>query len=81
MPETSPSYRALVRAGSVIVPMLGLFDAKIRSGHLGRRAGGNRLVDWAGRSRDPARTLVWLHASSVGEGLQAESVLEELRQL
>ena len=31
--------------------------------------------------RDPARPLAWFHAASVGEGLQAESVLLELRRL
>ena len=82
MPKTSPSYRALVRAGSVIAPMLGLFDAKI-SVPATSGAGPAETARWNGprRSGDPARTLVWLHASSVGEGLQAESVLEELRQL
>lgn len=29
--------------------------------------------------RDPARPLIWLHAPSVGEGLQARPVLEALR--
>ncbi|MGH7498048.1 MAG: 3-deoxy-D-manno-octulosonic acid transferase [Gemmatimonadales bacterium] len=81
MPKTSPSYRAIVRAGTAIATLLGLFDAKLRAGHLGRRHGGKQLEEWARLARDPARPLVWLHASSVGEGLQAESVLEELRRL
>lgn len=81
MPKTSLSYRALVRAGTAVARLLGLFDPKLRAGDLGRRAGGKRLMEWARRSRDSSRPLVWLHASSVGEGLQAESVLGELRQL
>jgi 3-deoxy-D-manno-octulosonic-acid transferase len=81
MPKTSPSYRAIARAGTAIVPLLAPFDPKIRAGHVGRRTAGRRLADWARRHRDPSRPLVWLHASSVGEGLQAESVLEELRRL
>ncbi len=40
-----------------------------------------RLTAWAERSRDHTRPLVWLHAASVGEGLQAESVLLQLRRL
>ncbi len=32
-------------------------------------------------ARDPARPLVWFHAASVGEGLQAESVLLDLLRL
>lgn len=31
-------------------------------------------------TRDPARPLIWLHAPSVGEGLQARPVLEALRR-
>ncbi len=56
-------------------------SAKVREGHCGRREAEFRLVRWAGTSRDPGRPLVWFHASSVGEGLQAESVLGELRPL
>ena len=33
-----------------------------------------------GARRDPSRPLVWLHAPSVGEGLQARPVLEALRR-
>ena len=46
-----------------------------------RRDAGERLLEWARWSRDSSRPLVWFHASSVGEGLQAESVLLELRRL
>jgi 3-deoxy-D-manno-octulosonic-acid transferase len=38
-----------------------------------------RLRAWAQEERDPVRPLVWFHAPSVGEGLQAQAVLEELR--
>jgi 3-deoxy-D-manno-octulosonic-acid transferase len=34
---------------------------------------------WAAASRDRARPLLWMHAPSVGEGLQARAVLEVLR--
>jgi 3-deoxy-D-manno-octulosonic-acid transferase len=54
---------------------------KLALGHRGRRDAGRRLATWAERSRDPTRPLVWFHAASVGEGLQAESVLLHLRQL
>jgi 3-deoxy-D-manno-octulosonic-acid transferase len=46
-----------------------------------RRDAGERLLDWARTHRDDARPLVWFHAASVGEGLQAESVLQHLRRL
>lgn len=34
---------------------------------------------WCRAHRDPSRPLVWLHAPSVGEGLQARPVIELLR--
>jgi 3-deoxy-D-manno-octulosonic-acid transferase len=44
------------------------------------RAGGvDRLVQWAREHRDRTRTLLWMHAPSVGEGLQARPVLERIR--
>ena len=46
------------------------------------RAGGvDRLVLWAREHRDRARPLLWMHAPSVGEGLQARPVLERIRAL
>ncbi|HEX6536175.1 MAG TPA: glycosyltransferase N-terminal domain-containing protein [Gemmatimonadaceae bacterium] len=38
-----------------------------------------RYGAWGATGRDPARALLWLHAPSVGEGLQARPVLERLR--
>ena len=46
-----------------------------------RRDAGERLLDWARSSRDESRPLVWFHAASVGESLQADSVLRQLRRL
>ena len=54
---------------------------KLRAGDRGRAGGRGPLRRWARDSRDRARPLVWFHASSVGEGLQAESVLLELKTL
>lgn len=34
---------------------------------------------WAAEHRDPGRPLLWMHAPSVGEGLQARAILEILR--
>jgi 3-deoxy-D-manno-octulosonic-acid transferase len=81
MPTTPLAYRALTALGSALAPLAGLAGAKLREGHEGRRGAPGRLGAWAGRHRDPSRALVWFHASSVGEGLQAESVLRELREL
>ena len=43
-----------------------------------------RLLDrfraWGANGRDPARPLLWLHAPSVGEGLQARPLLHLVRE-
>lgn len=44
-----------------------------------RRGLTSRYAEWAERARDRSRPLVWLHAASVGEGLQAKPVLSILR--
>ena len=40
----------------------------------------DQLVAWAREHRDPTRPGLWLHAPSVGEGLQARAVLEALHR-
>jgi 3-deoxy-D-manno-octulosonic-acid transferase len=81
MTTTSWSYRAALRLGTALAPALGRFDRKLRAGDHGRRGAGDRLLEWARWSRDPSRPLAWFHAASVGEGLQADSVLRQLRRL
>jgi 3-deoxy-D-manno-octulosonic-acid transferase len=80
MPTTSWGYRAAIRLGTALAPAWGLLDPKIRAGTRARQDAGERLLDWARFSRDANRPLVWFHAASVGEGLQAESVLRQLRR-
>ena len=47
---------------------------------LGARKGiTERYAAWGAAHRDAARPLLWMHAPSVGEGLQARPVLERLR--
>jgi 3-deoxy-D-manno-octulosonic-acid transferase len=74
-------YRVAARLASALAPALSPLSAKLATGHRGRRDASRRLAAWATRSRDRSRPLVWFHASSVGEGLQAESVLLELVRL
>ncbi|MEK6612049.1 MAG: glycosyltransferase N-terminal domain-containing protein [Gemmatimonadota bacterium] len=52
---------------------------KIMESLAGRHGVVDRFVAWGAAHRDPSRPLVWLHAPSVGEGLQARPVLELLR--
>lgn len=81
MPSTSWGYRAVVRLGAAVAPSLGVFSPKLRRAITARWGAGERLLEWARSGRDDARPLVWFHAASVGEGLQAESVLHHLRRL
>jgi 3-deoxy-D-manno-octulosonic-acid transferase len=80
MPSTPVLYRVAARLGSALAPTLSPLSTKLAEGHRGRRDAGQRLAAWAAGARDHSRPLVWFHASSVGEGLQAESVLLELKQ-
>ncbi len=81
MPSTSWGYRAALRLGTALAPSLGILSPRLRKAIAARRDAGERLLDWARSSRDEARPLVWFHAASVGEGLQADSVLRQLRRL
>jgi 3-deoxy-D-manno-octulosonic-acid transferase len=79
MPSTSLPYRLAARAAAALVPIAALANEKVARSHRGRLGAADRLVAWGRKVRDPSRPLAWLHAPSVGEGLQAESVLRHLR--
>jgi len=81
MATTTSTYRAVVRVGAAVAPVLGLFSPKLRTATQARTEAGDRLLEWARWHRDPSRPTVWFHAASVGEGLQAESVLSRFRRL
>lgn len=46
----------------------------------GRRGVLARFAAWGAAHRDPSRPLVWFHAPSVGEGLQAKPIIELMRR-
>jgi 3-deoxy-D-manno-octulosonic-acid transferase len=75
----APAYRLLVRCARALAPLAARFDGKVARGVTGRAGLTERLDAWARAHRDPARPLVWFHAPSVGEGLQAKPVLQRLR--
>jgi 3-deoxy-D-manno-octulosonic-acid transferase len=72
-------YRLSVHVISRTAPLIARFDKKLARGLDGRRGLADRLTSWAAAQRDKSRPLVWMHAPSVGEGLQAKPVLETLR--
>jgi 3-deoxy-D-manno-octulosonic-acid transferase len=73
-------YRLAVNAAVPLVPLLAR-DAMSRRAHAGRLAAPAELERWAREHRDPHRPLAWIHAASVGEGLQGREVLAALREL
>jgi len=78
-PRPSRWYRAAVATAARAARFGARFDEKIARGLAGRRGLANRYAAWAAAHRDTRRPLVWFHAPSVGEGLQAKPVLETLR--
>lgn len=54
-------------------------DSKLQRGLTARRGITGRYRNWAAAERDISRPLVWFHAPSVGEGLQAHPVIQLLR--
>jgi len=75
----SPFYRALARLGYLVLPLLRPLHPKLARGDRERRAALARWTAWASRNRRPERPLLWVHAASMGEGLQVEAVLRILR--
>jgi len=79
MPLSEFAYLAALKAARMAAPAFSLGGSKLARGLRGRRGATARLLAWAAAERDPARPLLWLHAPSVGEGLQARAVLEAVR--
>jgi 3-deoxy-D-manno-octulosonic-acid transferase len=73
---------AYTLALTALRPALGVVargDGKLARGIRGRRGVMGRMAAWSSAERDPDRPLVWFHAASVGEGLQARAVIEAFR--
>lgn len=75
----SVGYRLSMRLAERAAPFAARFNPKLARGIEARRGLTDRLAAWAATHRDARRPLVWVHAPSVGEGLQAKPVLETLR--
>jgi 3-deoxy-D-manno-octulosonic-acid transferase len=72
-------YTLALIAARPLLPLVARGDGKLARGIRGRRGVLQRMAAWADAERDPSRPLVWFHAPSVGEGLQARAVVEALR--
>ena len=67
---------AVAQVAAIIAPSsAGKLGASLRA----RRRIRERYTAWSAAHRDPARPLLWIHAPSVGEGLQARPVIALLR--
>jgi len=66
----------LARGAAVVAPNS---DSKFLRALRARRGIRNRYRAWGSARRDRTRPLLWIHAPSVGEGLQARPVLELTR--
>lgn len=74
-------YELAVAVVRLFSPVLGLGRSKIARGIAGRRHAHEKLATWGRALRDPQRPVVWMHAPSVGEGLQARAVKGALLEL
>lgn len=75
-------YDGAARLAGLGASIAGLlpFDTKAIRALRARRGILARYRSWAGSSRERSRPLLWMHAPSVGEGLQARPILELVRQ-
>ncbi len=68
-------YRTALRALRAFSPAMMKGESKLARGLRGRRHAHERLLTWGRRDRP----VVWVHASSVGESIQARAVVDVLR--
>ena len=81
MSSMSVLYRIVVRAARAGAWFFRHGSGKVARGIEGRRHTQTVLGNWADGERNPDRPVVWIHAPSVGEALQAEAVALALAKL
>lgn len=74
-------YRLAWGVARSLAPLLSIGDSKLARGMAGRRRAPEVLTLWGRTIRHPRWPVVWFHAPSVGEGLQAQAVIDELRKI
>jgi 3-deoxy-D-manno-octulosonic-acid transferase len=78
-PLLSAAYRAAGAAATLAARLAPEGEGKVVRALRGRRDLAARLSAWGRTHRDRSRPLLWMHAPSVGEGLQARPLLELFR--
>src|SRR5689334_18199700 len=73
-------YAVAGRVADAFTAVVPAGDSKFRRGLSARRGVIDRYRVWGSKNRDGSRPLIWFHAPSVGEGLQALPVIELVRQ-
>ncbi len=73
-------YSAAAKLASVAPAMVPPRDDKVALALRARRGIRRRYRSWAAANRDRSRPLLWMHASSVGEGLMARPILSLMRE-
>jgi 3-deoxy-D-manno-octulosonic-acid transferase len=81
MRSADPLYRFAQVTLRAFTPLVGRGTSKLSRGMRGRLDAHERLVRWGAEHRKPGLPTVWVHAPSVGEGLQAQAVIEALAEI
>ena len=79
-PLLRPAYGLIAQVARGAAALAPAGEGKLVRALRARRGLRARFETWAAAHRDPARPLLWMHAPSVGEGLQARPVLEWARR-
>jgi 3-deoxy-D-manno-octulosonic-acid transferase len=80
-PALRAPYAAAGKLAEIASALSGGAGGKVAASLAGRRGVIARFEGWGAAHRDVSRPLIWLHAPSVGEGLQARPVLERLQAM
>ena len=78
-PVVGLGYEAAAQLARALAAVAPARESKLIRTLRARRGIRARFAAWGAAGREPRRPLLWMHAPSVGEGLQARPVIELLR--